>query len=544
MSVVDRSIGRDTTVALDEPRNYAASGHARLVPRRRSAPVPISPPQRSRTTNVAENQDLVTLIRASTPLLVIESSEETRVVEGFRHAIAQALRPLYRWSITDGLKRLDLDRDEETEDAPDASLMLQAIKRHPAPGVYLLLDFQPYLRYPMTLRLLREIVQRTDCAEHTIVLVGGAFELPAELAAVATRFAFELPDGDALAALLREEAFRYSRDHDGRRVVVDADAARAIVRNLKGLSFDDARRIVRKLIYDDGALTAADLPNLARAKYALLDRNGLLHFEYETAQFANVAGLGRLKLWIAQRRPAFLGEKLAAKLDPPKGVLLLGVQGCGKSLAAKAIAGGFGVPLLRLDIGTLYNKYQGETERNLRDALKNAELLAPCVLWIDEIEKALATAGADDGVSRRVLGYLLTWMAERKAPVFLVATANDVQALPAELLRKGRFDEVFFVDLPDAAVRGEIFRLHLVQRSLDLADYDIDALAGATAGFSGAEIEQLIVAALYAALAGRGKPTQAHLLTEVRNTRPLSVLMAERVAELRAWARERTVPAD
>ena len=251
-----------------------------------------------------------------------------------------------------------------------------------------------------------------------------------------------------------------------------------------------------------------------------------------------------MKLWIAQRKPAFLGEKLAAKLDPPKGVLLLGVQGCGKSLAAKAIAGGFGVPLLRLDIGTLYNKYQGETERNLRDALNNAELLAPCVLWIDEIEKALATATADDGVSRRVLGYLLTWMAERKAPVFLVATANDVQSLPAELLRKGRFDEVFFVDLPGEAIRGEIFRLHLVQRGLDLVDYDVDALANATTGFSGAEIEQLIVASLYAALADRGKPTQAHLLAEIRNTRPLSVLMAERVAELRAWARERTVPAD
>lgn len=497
-----------------------------------------------RITDVAENQDLVTLIRAGTPLLVIESSEETRVVEGFRHAIAQALRPLYRWSITDGLKRLDLDHDEETEDAPDASLMLQAIKQHRQAGVYLLLDFQPYLRYPMTLRLLREIVQRTDTAEHTVVLVGGAFELPPELAAVATRFAFELPGSEDLAALLREEAFRYSRDNDGRRVVVDADAARAVVRNLKGLSLDDARRIVRKLIYDDGALSAADLPNLAKAKYALLDRGGLLHFEYETAQFANVAGLARMKLWIAQRKPAFLGEKLAAKLDPPKGVLLLGVQGCGKSLAAKAIAGGFGVPLLRLDIGTLYNKYQGETERNLRDALNNAELLAPCVLWIDEIEKALATATADDGVSRRVLGYLLTWMAERKAPVFLVATANDVQSLPAELLRKGRFDEVFFVDLPVEAIRGEIFRLHLVQRGLDLADYDVDALASATTGFSGAEIEQLIVASLYAALADRGKPTQAHLLAEIRNTRPLSVLMAERVAELRSWARERTVPAD
>lgn len=493
---------------------------------------------------MADHQDLVTLLRARTPLLLVDSVAEARVIEGFRRAIAQSLRPLYRWSITGGLRRIDLDVEVERETPPDASLMLQWLKQESAPGVYLLLDFQPYLRYPMTLRLLREIVQRHDCAEHTLALVGTGYELPPELAAVATHFEFAPPDAKALAELVRAEAFAYSREHGGRRVVVDAESARAIVRNLQGLGFDEARRVVRKLIYDDGALTAADLPELARAKVALLDRDGLLHFEYETAQFANVAGLARLKRWIAQRRPGFLGEKLAVRLDPPKGILLLGVQGCGKSLAAKATAGGFSVPLLRLDVGSLYNKYHGETERNLREALKNAERLAPCVLWIDEIEKGLAGGDSDDGVSRRVMGHLLTWMAERKAPVFLVATANDVQALPPELLRKGRFDEIFFVDLPDAATRAEIFRLHLAQRELNVEDYDPAELAAATEGHSGAEIEQIVVAALYAAAAGKAPPTQAQLLEEARNARPLSVLMAERVAALREWARGRTVPAD
>lgn len=498
---------------------------------------------------MSRNQDLATLLRARTPLLLVESADENGVIDGFRHAISQALRPLYRWSITGGLERLDLDvdadDDESMREAPDASLSLQAIKRTPTAGVYLLLDFQPYLRYPMTLRLLREIVQRQGSAEHTLVLVGAGIELPEELAAVATRFEFALPDKEALAAMLREEAFRYSREHEGRRVEVDAEAARAVVRNLAGLALDDARRIARKLICDDGAIGPNDLPELARAKHALLDRDGLLHFEYETAQFASVGGLTRLKQWIAQRRAAFLGEKLPVKLDPPKGVLLLGVQGCGKSLAAKATAGGFGVPLVRLDFGTLYNKYHGETERNLREALKSAELLAPCVLWIDEIEKALSTAGEDDGVSRRVLGYLLTWMAERSAPVFLVATANDVQQLPAELLRKGRFDETFFVDLPDAATRAEIFRLHLARRGFDAAKYDLAALAGVSDGFSGAEIEQVVVAALYAAAAERSSaPTQAQLVAECGSTRPLSVLMAEKVAALRGWAHGRTVPAD
>jgi SpoVK/Ycf46/Vps4 family AAA+-type ATPase len=198
---------------------------------------------------------------------------------------------------------------------------------------------------------------------------------------------------------------------------------------------------------------------------------------------------------------------------------------------------------VRLDFGTLYNKYHGETERNLRESLRHAEQLAPCVLWVDEIEKSLAGGDNDDGVSRRVLGYLLTWMSERREAVFLVATANQVQDLPAELLRKGRFDEIFFVDLPDASTRREIFSIHLARRELKPADFDLDALAAAADGFSGAEIEQAVVSALYAANAEKSTITQVHIVTAMRETRPLSVLMAERVAELRAWAQGRTVSA-
>jgi SpoVK/Ycf46/Vps4 family AAA+-type ATPase len=221
------------------------------------------------------------------------------------------------------------------------------------------------------------------------------------------------------------------------------------------------------------------------------------------------------------------------------------VQGCGKSLAAKATAGGFGVPLVRLDFGTLYDKYQGETEKNLREALASVELLAPCVLWIDEIEKGLASGGGEDGgVSRRVLGYLLTWMAERKARVFVVATANAVDQLPAELLRKGRFDEIFFVDLPSPSARASVFGLHLARRKLDPAAFDLAALAAASDGFSGAEIEQAIVSALYDTAGSGMPPDQAALCRALEQTRPLSVLMREQVQALRAWARERCVPAD
>jgi SpoVK/Ycf46/Vps4 family AAA+-type ATPase len=266
----------------------------------------------------------------------------------------------------------------------------------------------------------------------------------------------------------------------------------------------------------------------------------------EVETLDRVGGQARFKKWLALRRDAFQGKPGTESLDVPRGVLLLGVQGCGKSLAAKAIAGGLGVPLVRLDFGTLYNKFHGETEKNLRDALNSAEQVAPCVLWMDEIEKGLASSGGDEdgGVSRRVLGYFLTWMAERKSRIFLVATANAVQQLPPELLRKGRFDEIFFVDLPDAATRAEIFQLHLERRKVDWNGFSLAGLADASAGFSGAEIEQAVVSALYAAHAERVPVDEAKLLAEIRGTRPLSVLMAEKVAELRHWAATRTVPAD
>ena len=495
---------------------------------------------------MTELQDLTALIRANTALIVIETPDEARVVELFRQSLLHVWRALFRWSITEGLRRIDLDREDPSEVAPDASSTLQAIRDADQRGIYLLLDFHPYLDYASTQRALREILQRRDCQPHVLVLVGTKIALPPELEPLAVRFTPRLPDANALLKLVREETAAYQREHGGRRVEADAEAVAQIVRNLQGMSETDARRIARHLIFDDGVLGAGDLPALARLKFELLNRSGHLHYEYDTARFADVAGARRLKRWIEQRRETFVGDAAPVGLDPPKGVLLLGVQGCGKSLLAKAVAGGFGVPLVRLDFGTLYDKYHGETEKNLRAALASTEQLAPCVLWIDEIEKGLAAGGTDSdgGVSRRVLGYLLTWMAERKSRVFLVATANQVHELPAELLRKGRFDEIFFVDLPDAATRAEVLALHLRKRGLRAEDFDLEALAATAEGFSGAEIEQAIVAGLYAAHAERRPLDTALLREELHNTRPLSVLMAEKVSALREWARERTVPAD
>ena len=256
---------------------------------------------------------------------------------------------------------------------------------------------------------------------------------------------------------------------------------------------------------------------------------------------AGCSGCGK---WLEVRKSFFRRGVRRAHLDPPRGVLLLGVQGCGKSLAAKAAAGILGVPLLRLDFGVLYNKYYGETERNLRKALETAEVMSPCVLWMDEIEKGLAVGDDDDGLSRRILGTLLTWMSERRQPVFVVATANDITRLPPELVRKGRFDEIFFVDLPAAPNRRDILEIHLRKRCLDPRQFKLEALADATEGFSGSEIEQAIVSAMYTAHAQGRTVSQEDLLAEISQTRPLSVVMAEKVDETREWAAGRTVPCD
>jgi SpoVK/Ycf46/Vps4 family AAA+-type ATPase len=367
--------------------------------------------------------------------------------------------------------------------------------------------------------------------------------MPEELLPFTAQFRVPLPSADEVRGIVFDVAGEWGAEHGQRDVQTTNKAIDLLVRNLVGLSATDVRRLAYKAINENGVISESELPDVMRAKYELLGRDGVLSFEYDTTKFSEIGGMRRLRHWLEIRREFFL-EETEAQLDPPRGILLLGVQGCGKSLVAKAAAAIFHAPLLRLDFGVLYNKYYGETERNLRKALETAEVMAPCVLWMDEIEKGLSVQNDDDGLSRRILGTFLTWMSERKKSVFVVATANDIMRLPPELVRKGRFDEIFFVDLPSAENRADILQIHFRKRSLDPTHFDLPALVKATDGFSGSEIEQAIVSAMYSARAKREELTQEELIAEIQATRPLSVVMSEKVQEIRDWASTRTVPCD
>lgn len=488
-----------------------------------------------------DNHDLEVLIKSQHPIIVIESHEEKRLLQLISRIGIQQYKPVFQWTITDGLRRLDIDISSPLSKA-DEEQVLRQIREEKNAGIYILCDYHAYLDNPLHVRLLRDIAQGHEENQITLVLLSHKIELPPELLRLSASAVLALPNQKELEKIVLEIANEW-RKKSHQSVQSDPESFRMLLQNLSGMTAEDARRLARTAIFDDGVINADDLPQLMKAKHRLLRGDDVLTIEFDTARFAEVGGLQNLKQWLEQRKPAFLGEMKSSKLEPPRGVLLLGVQGGGKSVAAKATAALYNVPLLRLDFATIYNKYHGETERNLRESLKTAESMAPCVLWIDEIEKGISSNEMDGGTSQRVLGTLLTWMAEKKAPVFMVATANEIERLPPELIRKGRFDEIFFIDLPDANVRQEIFAIHLQKRQLEPTRFDTRLLATQSEGFSGAEIEQVIVSALYANhTLGSDLQTQ-QLLDEILQTKPLSVVMREKMARLRQWAAGRTVSA-
>jgi SpoVK/Ycf46/Vps4 family AAA+-type ATPase len=493
----------------------------------------------------AEVQELSALLRSKVPIILIETHEEPRILKLLQNACNLEQQVLFRWSIVDGITRYG--RDEPIYNTNNLVDALKHVDKTAQNGVYAFCDAHPGFKDHVNVRLMRETALEHHKTPRTLVFISPKLEeVPTELLRMAAHFRPQLPSREDIRAILAEEAQLW-HSQSGEKARGDRAIVEQLTLHLLGLEQEEVRRLARQALRADGEINAADLRRVLATKHEALGGAGALGFEASKVKFDQVGGLGRMKHWVRLRRAPFMESAGADNaVDRPKGIVLLGVQGGGKSLAARAIAGEWNVPLMRLDFGALYNKYYGETERNLRQAFAAAEGMAPCVLWMDEIEKGVATGGGDQdgGVSRRVLGTLLTWLSERDKPVFIVATANDISQLPPELIRKGRFDEIFFVDFPNALAREQIFTIHLGKRKLDARRFDLPALVAATDGFSGAEIEQAVIAASFEARAARRDVDQAALAGEIARTRPLSVIMAERIDALRAWAADRAVMAD
>jgi SpoVK/Ycf46/Vps4 family AAA+-type ATPase len=554
---------------------------------------------------------LKVLINSSTPIVVMETVEEPRAVALVRQACSDLNMAIFEWTIADGLVRSGQKVSAasalqnyaksvtippgNTEDSrlaravlssftSDVSAQKSAVYNTTDPvqalanmesmtveAVFILKDFHRHLDNPVVVRRLRDVGQKFSANRRTLVLTAPTIEMPPELASLVEFLDLPLPDQPRLCEIIRETYTRMAGNHT-LKLQLDSDGVDAMAANLRGLTEEEAERAISQTVIARLALSPDCVTDVLEAKKAALQRSEMLEFVNATDNMASIGGLDNLKTWLAQRRGSWSPHARDFGLDAPKGVIILGVQGCGKSLCARAVAGEWQLPLVKFDTAAIYDKYIGETEKRIQKVFKVAEGLAPCVLWIDELEKVFAGSGpdsasADAGVSSRLLASFLSWMQDRKAPVFVAATCNNVTALPPELIRKGRFDELFFVDLPNQEERKQIFAIQLTKRKRNPADYDLEKIAAAAQGFSGAEIESAVQTALYAAFSrtqtdGRDgdRPVSAtsvspavndrnsnadlrteDLLTALASTVPLSVTRAEEIATLRAWAKDRAV---
>lgn len=483
--------------------------------------------------------DLRLLLASRHPLIAAEAQDELRFLTVLRKAAAELRLPVWTWSVTRGLARDGMDPQYGTAD-PRKALAFVAELRDP--GVFVLVDAHHALADPLVVRLVKEIAQAARPAQ-TVVLVGQRRAIPPELEGLALPWTLKPPPREEIERVVR----RTLDDLAARNLPVSLgrEEVEALVESVRGLSAGEAERVILQAAFRDGRVDQGDVEFVRTARAELLNASGVLELvPTDRGGLEQVGGMEELKAWLGLRGRAFDRDARAFGLDPPRGVLLTGVPGCGKSLVAKTAARTWGLPLVLLDPSRLYGPYVGESEERLHRALRAVEAMAPVVLWIDEIEKGFAAGGEGDaGVSRRLLGTFLRWMQDRPAGVFVMATANDVDALPPEFLRKGRFDGVFFVDLPGEGERREIFRLHLARRGRDPAGFDLAGLARATEGFSGAEIEAAVVGALYRAYAAKKDLTEEDLLEEIAGAVPLSRSRAEDVARLRAWASGRALAA-
>ena len=486
------------------------------------------------------------LVEGGDCCISIVTYEERYALDIIRQVALDLKYNLWIWSVAGGVKEGFLSDSPYIADTETPAAGLRYLAETEQDSICVALDLAVHLKASSVLRALRDLIDHFEQNDSTLMMIDCNDTLPEVVKSYSKPFEISFPNQQELIKIVRDTLQRVHRKTPI-EIGITKKGLDTIVRNLRGLTRRQAERIIVDTVAEDRCFDDNDINRVIASKRSIIQHGGLLEYVETPLDLSEIGGMTHLKKWLNQRKGAFSSEAEQFGLQAPKGVLMLGVQGAGKSLCAKAIATAWHQPLLRLDPGALYASFIGESERNLRDALRQTEMMSPVVLWIDEIEKAFASAAsrsADGGLSQRMFGTLLTWMQEHDAPVFVVATANDIGALPPELLRKGRFDEIFFVDLPGLKVRREIFAIHLRKRKRDPDKFDLGALARASEGYSGSEIEQAIVAALHDAYSQKTGLTTELILSSIKNSPPISVTLAENVQSLRAWAQDRCVPAD
>jgi ATP-dependent 26S proteasome regulatory subunit len=491
--------------------------------------------------------ELETLIRARYPILYIITSEEMRVQKLVVDIARRRQKKVFEWSLSTGIVpagasiQSHKNRNPSTKDPLAA---LDQVIEQVEPALFIFKDFHPFLgkgNYAIV-RKLKEIALHLKNSFKTIILVSPMMEIPTELEKEITVLNYPLPAREDLNELLDRIIGEVKQF---KQVVIDLDEAgrERLLQAALGLTLGEAENVFAKIIVKGERLSGEDVNEVFAEKQQIIRKSGLLEYYATSESFANVGGLAVLKDWLTKRSVALRREARAFGLAHPKGILMLGVQGCGKSLCAKAVSTQWQLPLLRFDMGRMFGSFVGSSEENVRRAISVAESVAPAILWVDEIDKAFAgsqgSGATDGGTTARVFGTFLTWLSEKTAPVFVVATANDISQLPPELLRKGRLDEIFFVDLPSRQERAEVFGIHLHKRGREAAGFDLRALAEASGDFSGAEIEEAINSALYDAYYEKRELTTEHILTALGETVPLARTMDEQISRLRSWAEGR-----
>jgi len=491
--------------------------------------------------------EIETLIRARYPILYVISSEEMRVQNVIVEVAKKRQKKVFEWSYSTGVVpagtsiQSQKNRNVATRDPLQA---LDLVIEHVEPALFIFKDFHPFLTKNnfAIVRKLKEIALHLKNSFKTIVLISPMLEIPMELEKEITVLNYPLPAREDLSALL-DKIIEEVRQFKQVKIELDDAGRERLLQAALGLTLGEAENVFAKIIVKDERLSGDDVNEVFAEKQQIIRKSGLLEYYSTGESFSNVGGLTILKDWLDKRSAAFSEEARAFGLPAPKGILMLGVQGCGKSLCAKAVSNQWQLPLLRFDMGRMFGSLVGSSEENVRRAIAVAESVAPAILWVDEIDKAFAgsqgSGATDGGTTARVFGTFLTWLSEKTAPVFVVATANDISQLPPELLRKGRLDEIFFVDLPSEAERADIFRIHIARRERPAENFDFAMLAAASKDFSGAEIEEAINSALYDAFYEQRDINTESVLVTLAQTVPLAKTMDEQINRLRSWAEGR-----